>query len=130
MIIEWHTHVYPPEETGDNPTFDGKSGPGWGGRCPMTVENVLDAHHRAKIDISVVSNAAHYMRGKPEAEELKAIRPELDGNAVMALLGVKPGPVVGRALAFLMEIRLEEGLIGEKPARARLLDWWSTQPDR
>ena len=40
----------------------------------MTVENVLDAHHKANIDISVVSNAAHYMRGKPEAEELKAIQ--------------------------------------------------------
>ena len=74
MIIEWHTHVYPPEETGDEPTFDGKSGPGWGGRCPMTVENVLDAHYKSNIDISVVSNAAHYMRGKPETEELKAIQ--------------------------------------------------------
>ena len=74
MIIEWHTHVYPPEETGDEPTYDGKSGPGWGGRCPMTVENVLDAHHKANIDVSVVSNAAHYMRGKPAAEELKAIQ--------------------------------------------------------
>jgi aminocarboxymuconate-semialdehyde decarboxylase len=74
VIIEWHTHVYPPEETGDQPTWDGKSGPTWAGRCPMTVENVLDAHHKANIDISVVSNAAHYMRGKPEAEELKAIQ--------------------------------------------------------
>ena len=74
MIIEWHTHVYPPEEAGDEPTFDGKSGPGWAGRCPMTVENVLDAHHRAGIDVSVVSNAAHYMRGKAEKDELAAIR--------------------------------------------------------
>ena len=74
MIIEWHAHVYPPEETGDEPTFDGKTGPGWGGRCPMTVENVLDAHYKANIDISVVSNAAHYLRGKPAAEELKAIQ--------------------------------------------------------
>ena len=57
MIIEWHTHVYPPEETGDEPTFDGKSGPGWGNRCPMTVENVLDAHHKAGVAVSVVSNA-------------------------------------------------------------------------
>jgi aminocarboxymuconate-semialdehyde decarboxylase len=74
VIIEWHTHVYPPEEAGDEPTFDGKSGPGWAGRCPMTVENVLDAHHRAGIDISVVSNAAHYMRGKAEQDELAAIQ--------------------------------------------------------
>ena len=74
MIIEWHTHVYPPEEAADNPTWDGKSGPGWGGRCPMTVENVLDAHHKAGIDVSLVSNAAHYLRGKAEKEELAAIR--------------------------------------------------------
>src|SRR6266704_2542272 len=74
VIIEWHTHVYPPEEAGDQPTWDGKSGPGWAGRCPMTVENVLDAHHKANIDISVVSNAAHYMRGKAEQDELTAIR--------------------------------------------------------
>jgi aminocarboxymuconate-semialdehyde decarboxylase len=40
----------------------------------MTVENVLDAHHKAGIDVSLVSNAAHYLRGKAEKEELAAIR--------------------------------------------------------
>jgi aminocarboxymuconate-semialdehyde decarboxylase len=74
VIIEWHTHVYPPEEAADEPTLDGKRGPGWGGRCPMTVENVLDAHHKAGIDISVVSNAAHYMRGKDAKDELAAVQ--------------------------------------------------------
>jgi aminocarboxymuconate-semialdehyde decarboxylase len=75
VIIEWHTHVYPPEEAAaDARTFDGKSGPTWAGRCPMTVENVLDAHHRAGVAVSVVSNAAHYLRGKAEAEELTAIQ--------------------------------------------------------
>jgi len=75
VIIEWHTHVYPPEEAaGDARTFDGRSGPTWAGRCPMTVENVLDAHHKAGIAISVVSNAAHYLRGKAQADELAAIQ--------------------------------------------------------
>jgi aminocarboxymuconate-semialdehyde decarboxylase len=75
VIIEWHTHVYPPEEAAaEARTFDGRSGPTWAGRCPMTVENVLDAHRKAGIDISVVSNAAHYMRGKPANEELTAIQ--------------------------------------------------------
>ena len=75
MIIEWHTHVYPPEEAAaEAHTFDGKSGPTWAGRCPMTIENVLDAHHKAGIAISVVSNAAHYMRGKAAEEELAAIQ--------------------------------------------------------
>jgi aminocarboxymuconate-semialdehyde decarboxylase len=75
VIIEWHTHVYPPEEAAaDAGTYDGRTGPTWAGRCPMTVANVLDAHHKAGLDISVVSNAAHYLRGKPENDELAAIR--------------------------------------------------------
>jgi aminocarboxymuconate-semialdehyde decarboxylase len=75
VIIEWHTHVYPPEEAaGDAGTYDGRSGPTWAGRCPMTVEKVLDAHHKAGLDISVVSNAAHYLRGKPDKDELAAIQ--------------------------------------------------------
>ena len=68
MIIEWHTHVYPPEETGDNPALDGKIGPGWGGRCPMTLENVLDAHYKSNIDITVVSNALKASAGRSGAE--------------------------------------------------------------
>jgi poly(A) polymerase len=59
-----------------------------------------------------------------QQEELDALRPELDGVEVMDLLAVPPGRVVGEALAFLMEIRLEEGLIGKDEAKRRLLDWW------
>jgi aminocarboxymuconate-semialdehyde decarboxylase len=65
VIIEWHTHVYPPEEAAAS-AF-------WGGRCPMTVENVLAAHHQAGLAVSVVSNAAHYLRGKDATAELAAI---------------------------------------------------------
>ena len=75
MIIEWHTHIYPPEEAAaDTLTWDGKSGPTWEGRCPMTLENVLAAHQRCNIDVTVFSNAAHYMRGKAPSEELKAVQ--------------------------------------------------------
>lgn len=63
-------------------------------------------------------------------EALDAMRPELDGNAVMTRLGIPPGPEVGRALDFLMELRLEEGLLGEDEA-ARLLDeWWAEEQAR
>lgn len=58
-------------------------------------------------------------------EELAALRPELDGNEVIEILGVEPGPVVGEAMGFLMEIRLEEGLIGRDAAARRLDAWWS-----
>ena len=59
-----------------------------------------------------------------ERETLSAIRPELDGDQVMSLLGLQPSRAVGDALEFLLEIRLEEGLIGEDAAKARLLAWW------
>ena len=60
-----------------------------------------------------------------EREELDAIRPDLDGVQVMDQLGVGPGPVVGEALAFLLELRLEEGPLGDEEARRRLADWWA-----
>ncbi|MEO5899538.1 MAG: CCA tRNA nucleotidyltransferase, partial [Ilumatobacteraceae bacterium] len=62
-----------------------------------------------------------------EHESLKAMRPELDGNAVMELLGVAPGRVIGDALAFLLEVRLDEGLLGEAEIRRRLELWWREQ---
>jgi poly(A) polymerase len=45
----------------------------------------------------------------------------------MELLEVPPGPVVGRALAFLMELRLDEGPLGEEEAGRRLQEWWRAQ---
>ena len=64
-----------------------------------------------------------------EREELEAIRPELDGRQVMEHLGLRPGPVIGRALAFLLELRLEEGELGEEEAYRRLDKWWAEQPE-
>ncbi|WP_308798034.1 CCA tRNA nucleotidyltransferase [Agromyces silvae] len=63
-----------------------------------------------------------------EEEELAAVRPELDGQQIMALLDVPPGPVVGEAYRYLLEVRLDEGPIGEAAARERLLAWWSARP--
>lgn len=63
------------------------------------------------------------------AEELEAIRPDLDGHEVIAHLGVPPGPVVGRALAFLLEVRLDEGPLGHDEAYRRLDAWWGDQPE-
>lgn len=60
-----------------------------------------------------------------EQEELQAIRPELDGEAIMAVLGLKPGREVGQAYQFLLELRLDEGEIGREEATRRLLEWWA-----
>jgi poly(A) polymerase len=59
-----------------------------------------------------------------EKEELDAVRPELDGRQVMDHLGVPPGPIVGEALEFLLELRLDEGPLGEEEAYRRLDGWW------
>ena len=62
-----------------------------------------------------------------EEEELAAIRPDLDGEQIMAILGLKPGPEVGEAYRFLLELRLDEGELGYDIARDRLLEWWSAR---
>ena len=64
-----------------------------------------------------------------EQEELDAIRPDLDGNEVMELLGIGPGPVVGRAYRFLLELRLDEGPLGRDRAVSALREWWALQPE-
>lgn len=58
-----------------------------------------------------------------QQEELRKIRPELDGTQVMAYLGVEPGPLVGEAQSFLLDVRLDEGPIGEEAIYERLDDW-------
>ncbi|MEV5599978.1 CCA tRNA nucleotidyltransferase [Streptomyces sp. NPDC052299] len=60
-------------------------------------------------------------------EELDAIRPDLDGNEIMQILGVGPGPVIGKAYAFLLELRLENGPLEHDAAVAELKKWWEAQ---
>ena len=60
-----------------------------------------------------------------EEEELLKIRPDLDGNEIMSILGIPAGPLVGKAYEFLLELRLEEGPLGKDEATVRLNDWWA-----
>jgi poly(A) polymerase len=62
-----------------------------------------------------------------DKEELDSLRPDLDGRQVMEHLGLPPGPVVGEALRFLLEVRIEEGPLGEGEAARRLDDWWAAR---
>jgi poly(A) polymerase len=92
-------------------------------RCDCTTRNKRRADQlRRRMD--ELEERVAVLR---EQEELAAIRPDLDGNAVMAELGIKPGRVVGEALAFLLELRLDEGPLGEDEARRRLHEWWATR---
>ena len=60
-------------------------------------------------------------------EELASIRPDLDGAQIMEVLGIAPGPAVGEAYRFLMELRLDRGPLPPEVARAELLAWWGTR---
>jgi len=62
-----------------------------------------------------------------EQEELNAIRPDLNGDQIMQILGIPPGPDVGRAYRFLLERRIEEGPLGDDRARSELLTWWAAR---
>jgi poly(A) polymerase len=56
-------------------------------------------------------------------EDLARVRPDLDGNAIMQLLGLKPGPLVGEAWQFLKELRLDRGPLSRGEAEAALFEW-------
>jgi len=62
-----------------------------------------------------------------EREEMAAVRPDLDGEQIMAILGVKPGPEVGEAYRFLLEQRLDDGPLGAEEATRRLQAWWAAR---
>nr|WP_148615431.1 CCA tRNA nucleotidyltransferase [Nocardioides rubriscoriae] len=62
-----------------------------------------------------------------QEEELASLRPDLDGNQIMAVLGIGPGREVGEAYAFLLDLRLDRGPLDEDQARAALLEWWASR---
>ncbi|MFI9507513.1 CCA tRNA nucleotidyltransferase [Nocardia sp. NPDC052566] len=62
-----------------------------------------------------------------QQEDLERVRPDLDGNAIMELLGLPPGPAVGKAWKFLKELRLDRGPLSRDEAEAALLEWWKSQ---
>lgn len=62
-----------------------------------------------------------------QQEELNKIRPDLSGEQIMQILNLKPSPAVGKAYDFLLELRLENGPMGEEKAKQELLNWWQQQ---
>lgn len=62
-----------------------------------------------------------------EQEELDSIRPEIDGNRIQQILGISPGREVGEAYKFLLDLRLDEGVLGPEVAEQRLRDWWAAR---
>ncbi len=92
-------------------------------RCDCTTRNARKAQTLAlRMDELEVRIAE--LR---ELEDLNQLRPALDGVEVMEILGISPSRVVGTALDFLMEIRLDEGEISPAEAKIRLVEWWAEQ---
>jgi poly(A) polymerase len=60
-----------------------------------------------------------------EQEELNAMRPDLTGEEIMEILDLKPGPKVGKAYKYLLELRIEKGPLGPEKAKQALLEWHS-----
>jgi poly(A) polymerase len=89
-------------------------------RCDCTTRNERKARTLSRRMDELEARIAELAA----AEELASIRPDLDGRQVMEHLGIAPGPLVGEAMAFLLELRLEEGPLGEDEARRRLDAWF------
>jgi poly(A) polymerase len=89
-------------------------------RCDCTTRNERKARMLARRMDALELRIAELR----ESEELASIRPDIDGNRVMQLLGLKPGREVGEALDMLLEARLEEGPLGPEEAERRLEKWW------
>jgi len=92
-------------------------------RCDCTTRN----ERRARMLAARMDALEERIAELQEREELASIRPDIDGNRVMEVLGVKPGRVVGEALDMLLEARLEEGPLGEEEAERRLRAWWEAR---
>jgi poly(A) polymerase len=90
-------------------------------RADVTTRNVRKADKLARAYDDLEARIA----ALAEEEELAALRPDLDGEQIMAILGLKPGREVGEAYRFLLEARLDEGPLGAEEAERRLRTWWT-----
>ncbi|CAN2230120.1 PcnB tRNA nucleotidyltransferase/poly(A) polymerase [Candidatus Nanopelagicaceae bacterium] len=92
-------------------------------RADCTTRNAKKADRLARTYDGLEARIAKLA----EEEELSRIRPDLDGAQVMSLLGIKPSADVGKALDFLMELRMEHGPLGEERATEELMQWWKAR---
>lgn len=92
-------------------------------RCDCTTRN----ERKARMLAARMDALEERIAELKAQEELHAIRPDLDGQQVMAHLGIAPGREVGEALAMLLEARMEEGPLDEEEAYRRLDAWWAAR---
>ena len=90
----------------------------------LTRSDCTTRNRRKAAQLAADYDALEERIARIQAEEdLARVRPDLDGNAIMELLGIPPGPMVGRAWRHLKELRLERGPLSPEEAREELLAW-------
>ena len=92
-------------------------------RADCTTRN----QKKAQLLASTYDQLEKRIKELMQQEELNKIRPDLTGEQIMQILSIKPSPMVGKAYDFLLELRLENGPIGEDKAKEALLTWWKEQ---
>jgi len=94
-------------------------------RSDCTTRNQRKARNLSRIYDDLELRIARLL----EKEQLDAVRPELDGNEIAEILGIAPGPVLGRAYKHLLAVRMDQGLVGREAAVEALRAWWGQQPE-
>lgn len=92
-------------------------------RADVTTRNAKKAGRLARAYDDIERRIAELA----EQEQLDAIRPEIDGNRIQEILGIGPGREVGEAYRFLLDLRLDEGVLGPEIAEERLREWWAAR---
>ncbi len=95
-------------------------------RCDVTTRN----RRRARAIARRIDELEERIAELRAREELDRLRPPIDGNQVMAYLGIEPGPTVGEIMRMLYERRIEDGPYGEEEAYRMLDAWRAAHPDR
>ena len=90
-------------------------------RADATTQN----RYKAMQFAHAMDEMEQRVRELRQREDMESVRPELDGNEIMTILGVQPGPVVGRAYRHMLEYRLDKGQVGAEKARAELERWYA-----
>ena len=94
-------------------------------RADCTTRNLRKAQSLSRTYDDLETRIAALL----EQEQLDAVRPELDGNEIAEILGIAPGPVLGRAYKHLLAVRMDQGPIGREAAVEALRSWWADQPE-
>ncbi|BDR55424.1 CCA tRNA nucleotidyltransferase [Bombiscardovia apis] len=92
-------------------------------RADATTRN----QRKAQVFSAAMDELEDRVRELKQREDLDAIRPDLDGQQIMEILGLAPGPMVGKAYKHMLDYRLDQGPVDEQVARAELESWWAQQ---